>query len=320
MDILVIGVSSVFVRRVLPALLSLDCVDRIHISSRREFVHLNIPEGRRGEFFFGYDTALRMFSGDLVYVSLPNSLHDEWVRRALESGFHVIVDKPAFLDWKETSSNLLLAKQKNLCLAEALVWPFHPQVGVIQSKFSELGTGPSLIQSVFSFPPLTRSNFRNYSKLGGGSLFDLLPYAVTPGRIFFNDVPVTLSVDILSKCSENDIDTSFAINAIYPRGRVFQGFFGFTTEYRNSMLLLGQHMSVTFDPVFTFTNSLDSSVEARVGSKTLGIPYKSADCFAVFFRLVINSIITGEWACWSDTLRRDASIIRMAVESAQEKL
>jgi len=320
MDILIIGVSSVFVRRVLPALLSLDCVDKIHISSRREAVDISIPENRRGEFFFGYDKALRMFSGDLVYISLPNSLHYEWVRRTLQSGFHVIVDKPAFLNWGEASSNLLLAKRKNLCLAEATVWPFHPQVEAVQRKFSELRSEPRLIQAVFSFPPLSAENFRNNTKLGGGSFYDLLSYAVTPGRVFFNDTPTTLSIEILSKCSKSDIDTSFALNAIYPRGRVFQGFFGFRTEYKNTLLLLGQGLSVTLEPAFTFTNSLSAVLGARIGSEGVNIDYKPADCFAVFFRSVIRSVLAGEWACWSDTLQRDAVVMRRAAEVAQEHL
>ena len=69
MDILVIGVSTIFSRRVLPALLSLDCVDKIHLASRRTSVDIDIPQQRRGEFFCGYEEALRTIRPCLAYIS-----------------------------------------------------------------------------------------------------------------------------------------------------------------------------------------------------------------------------------------------------------
>jgi NDP-hexose-3-ketoreductase len=319
MDILVIGVSSIFCRRVLPALLSLECVDKIHLASRRASVRVDIPECRRGEFYCGYDAALRNASPSIAYISLPNSLHAEWARKALMAGFHVIVDKPAFLNFQETESILQLAKQKSLCLAEATVWPFHPQVHAVQRAFDRIESEPLSIQAVFSFPPLQESNFRNDPKMGGGSFYDLGPYAVTPGRIFFHDEPIDVSVDILSKSEVTGIDTSFVITAIYPRGRSFQGFFSFNTEYKNSISILGQGLSVTLEPAFTFTNGLTSEVVIRVGSKTERQAFEPTDCFGIFLKAVISSIQANEWMIWPDILARDSYVMHLAAEAAQER-
>ena len=318
MDILIIGVSSIFCRRVLPALLSLDCVDKIHLASRRSQVSVDIPNSRRGIFHSDYEAAIRNTSPCIAYISLPNHLHADWARRALEAGFHVIVDKPAFVSWIDTQSLLHLARQQNLCLAESTVWSFHPQVKAVLGAFDRIGSEPRSIQAVFSFPPLPPANFRNNPQMGGGSFFDLGRYAVSPGRIFFKDDPLFVSANMLSHNIDSGIDTGFVFSALYPRGRSFQGFFSFETEYKNSLLVLGKGLSVSLEPAFTFSDKLISEVNIRVGSRPEKLSFESADSFAVFFESVICSIFEGEWANWLDILERDAHVMHLAYESTKD--
>jgi len=319
MDILVIGVSSIFCRRVLPALMSLNCVDKIHLASSRLQVNVDIPESCRGKFYSDYEAALRDVVPCIAYISLPNHLHAEWARKALLAGFHVIVDKPAFLSWQETQSLLQLAKQKNRCLAESTVWPFHPQVKAVLNAFERIGNEPRSIQAVFSFPPLPQTNFRNDPQMGGGSFFDLGRYAVSPGRIFFGDAPLHVSAETLGIDPTTGVDTAFVFSATYPRGRTFQGFFSFETEYKNSLSILGKGLSVTLEPVFTFTNALITEVTIRAASQPEILSFESADSFAVFFQLVINSINAGNWTRWLDVLECDAYVMHLAIESIKEK-
>lgn len=319
MDILVIGVSSIFCRRVLPALLSLDCVDQIHLASSRASVEIDIPEPRRGTFHCGYDIALRDTPPCIAYISLPNHLHAEWARKALLAGFHVIVDKPAFLSWEEAEPILQLARLKNLCIAESTVWPFHPQVQAVKNAFNQIGSEPRSIQAVFSFPPLPKSNFRNDPKMGGGSLLDLGRYAISPGRVFFQDEPVDMTTNILGRNSETGVDTCFVFSAIYSRGRSFQGFFSFETEYKNSLSILGKDLSVTLDSAFTFSNTMLPEINVRTASRSDRIVYEPADSFAVFFQEVIKSIQSGAWSVWLDILERDAYVMHLAEKSAKER-
>lgn len=319
MDILVIGVSSIFCRRVLPALLSLDCVGQIHLASRRSQVSVDIPESRRGKLYSDYDVALLQVSPCIAYISLPNNLHAEWTRKALLAGFHVIIDKPAFLNWHETQELLQLAKLKKRCLAESTVWSFHPQVEAVRGAFERSGSEPRSIQAVFSFPPLSQGNFRNDPQMGGGSFLDLGRYAVSPGRVFFVDAPLHVSAEILGYDLENGIDTAFIVSAVYPRGRTFQGFFSFETEYKNSLSILGKGVSATLEPAFTFTNNEITEINIRAGSQQERLSFKPADAFAVFFKSVINSISAGHWMNWLDDLEQDAYVMHLAHESIKEK-
>jgi dTDP-3,4-didehydro-2,6-dideoxy-alpha-D-glucose 3-reductase len=319
MDILVIGVSNIFRRKVLPALLDIDSVGLIHTASRRPSLNIEIPTHKRGSFFHGYETALRELSPCLAYISLPNSLHAEWTAKALEAGFHVIIDKPAFMNIEDTNNILDIADKKILCLAEATVWPFHPQIETVKKIFSDAQSEVVSIQSVFSFPPLPENNFRNFKSLGGGSFYDLGAYAVSPGRIFFDDKPNEVWCRKLCVNPEAEVDTGFAINAVYSNGRIMQGFFSFGTEYKNSLSLLGKNMSITIDNVFTVNKDFQVEINFRTKNETKSIKIPSSDIFNNFFSKVIESINDNNYSNWKEDLKLDAEVLNMAILSIEGK-
>jgi predicted dehydrogenase len=315
MDILVIGVSSIFTRRVLPGLLSLKCVGKIHLASRGSVIDVDIPESHRGKIFSGYQAALDNTKPCLAYISLPNYLHAEWTQKALIAGFHVVVEKPAFLEIGQAKNILELAKKNNLCIAESIVWPFNPQIKTAIDFFSENDVTPKSIQAIFSFPPLQKPNFRNFLEMGGGSFNDLVAYAVTPGRIFFQDDPITVVVNSLSFNRETQADTSFVITMTYSGGRSFQGLFGFDTEYKNSLSIISSRISTVIEPAFTLGNACSLEINVRKDSKLYALQISPSDGFSAFFQAVIESIEMGEWMKWNEVLMRDAAVMHLAKQS-----
>ena len=103
MEILVLGFSSVFMRRVLPALNSCKEITRINIASESKsnfFLKEKVGE-KFGTCFDSYSSAINSSCSELVYISLPSHLHFVWAKKSLEHGMHVIVEKPATLNLKE---------------------------------------------------------------------------------------------------------------------------------------------------------------------------------------------------------------------------
>src|ERR1700687_2881419 len=96
MRLLILGYSSIVQRRVIPAAAKMEAIDEISIASKS---HPEPNEGwpKRGRFFTDYQTALRQSDSDIVYLSLPNAMHECWAITALAAGKHVIVDKPAMI-------------------------------------------------------------------------------------------------------------------------------------------------------------------------------------------------------------------------------
>lgn len=318
MDILIIGKSNVFLKRVLPALLITDKISLIHVASLSKENMSIIPISKRGKFYNSYSDALKYVTPTLVYISLPNSLHAKWVKSSLLAGFHVIIDKPAFLNYKQTVKMIELAKGKNLCLAEATVWPYHLQI----KKTLELLTFENkinLIQSIFTIPKLNDSNFRYNLKMGGGCFNDMCAYAVSPGRVFFSELPQEINCRIIKPQSIFGIDTSFSITAYYSEFKIFQGFYGFDMEYKNTINLIGENFSILIEPAFTTSRDNMQKIIYKKNNVMEEIFIDPCDTFLEFIETVITSIECDNWQELSNNLLQDALVTEAAAKTSKYK-
>ncbi len=293
LGVLCLGFSSIVQRRVLPALESLPQVKRIEIGSRRGRPDGTLLTPKVGRCFDDFTTALATSDCDLVYVSTVNSEHAEWVERALESDFHTVVDKPSFIDPEDGERLLRRAAKLGLCLAEATVYTAHPQIELCRRIFAQTNSSPTRISTLFSMPPLASDNFRYRRQLGGGALWDLGPYAVSLGRIFFDDSPDTVHCEVLSADGADQVETAFSAQLQYPGGRSLVGHFGFDTEYRNEATLLGPGAAIRVSRIFTTPPTLANELEVQVSNQASRPAAPSADSFACFLEDVLERIRSG---------------------------
>ena len=71
---------------------------------------------------------MRDSDSDLVYLSLPNAMHEHWVMAALAAGKHVVVDKPAMMTLAGSERARGSRRGASIALvAEATVFGYHPQ-------------------------------------------------------------------------------------------------------------------------------------------------------------------------------------------------
>ncbi len=137
-----------------------------------------------GRAFHHYDDLLKDDQIDAVYVALPNALHAEWSIRALESGKHVLCEKP--LATSETEARLMFdaARDANRLLVEAFMYRCHPAV----ERFIELVHSgaigqPKIIRTHFTFNrPVDPHDVRYQAQLVGGALMDVGCYCVNFAR------------------------------------------------------------------------------------------------------------------------------------------
>jgi predicted dehydrogenase len=306
--VLILGHSRIVRKRVGPALASIPEIESVEIASR----HSAEADHR------DYARALAESDAELVYVSLVNADHAAWVERALESGRHVIVDKPAFLQLQDAERLVALARRRRACLAEATVYPSHPQIDAIRSCFESPGAGVTRIEAGFSFPPLPPEDFRYRKALGGGALSDLGPYAVSPGRIFFGGRPEEIVCRVLTRDGPDEIDTSFSVLLRYPAGRSLVGHFGFTTAYRNRLSLTGPEACLDVDRVFTTPGTLENEWVVKRASGVERVKGRAGDAFALFLRDVIGRIRTGDLEDLYEALQTDAFVLDGMRRSAQK--
>jgi predicted dehydrogenase len=297
----------------LPALAALEA-EQIDVASVTRANTVAAPPGMSIRLFETYETALAHSDAELVYISTRNHSHAAWAEQALRRGFHVIVDKPAFTNWDDTQRLVALAQQSNRCLAEATVYAYHPQIQAAHDAFARAGSQPTRLMATFSFPPLPVDNFRYLKACDGGALWDLGPYAVTPGRLFFGDEPQEVSCHINTWSDE--VETSFSLLAAYSDGRSMIGHFGFDTGYRNRLDILGPELAVTIDRVFSTSAEIDTTLEMHQGQQSYHVKVPAADHVVQFLQHVFGAIKTGEHHLLAQQLLADASMLHRLRQSA----
>ncbi|VXB08140.1 Gfo/Idh/MocA family protein [Pseudoclavibacter sp. 8L] len=148
--------------------------------------HLEELQERFGieRVFTDLDECLADPSVDTVWVAVPNSLHFEVSRKALEAGKHVICEKPFVLQERELQELRRLATARDLILIEAITTQYLANYRWIKEHLDLVGR-IKVIQSDYSQYSSRYHAFREGTVLpafdpaqGGGALMDLGIYAI----------------------------------------------------------------------------------------------------------------------------------------------
>ena len=314
---LLIGYSRIAQKRIIEALASIEHVRCLDIASERSADSARAEQKMPGQVFDSYSTALALSNADMVYISLINSEHAVWAEKALQSGRHVVIDKPACTSYADARRLSELAQAKNLLLAEANVFPFHPQIDTVINEFRGVHAIPTRITALFSFPPLEENDFRYQINCGGGALNDLGPYAISAGTAFFNEHPHKIFCQI-NDCGKTGVDISFSITAIYTEGKSMVGHFGFDTEYQNTISILGPSLCIRFDRVFTIPADYANTLHIRRNDRTVTITVPQADCFVNFFNYIFTACENRQFDGLYDHLLSHASSLDMLKRAAEK--
>lgn len=141
-----------------------------------------------------YEKLLENNEIDIIYLALPNNLHNEWIYKSLDACKHILVEKPAFTNFNDATRVFSHPNINKLFLGEGFMYRYHPQIikviELIQSN--QIGKIKS-IESVFGKNLITKKKFfgllqkkkidlkkRTFNKsLGGGTILDHGSYTVS---------------------------------------------------------------------------------------------------------------------------------------------
>tara|TARA_B100000686_G_scaffold349099_1_gene441683 strand:+ start:55 stop:993 length:939 start_codon:yes stop_codon:yes gene_type:complete len=301
MNLLLLGCSAIAKRRILPALSRLNEIDFVDAASRRGGT---IAEDfcLRGTPYDTFDKAIEKSVAEIVYVSTENSTHVKYSERAILSGRHVIVDKPAFLNADDTDRLLELAVKNNVFLGEAIVFLSHPRVEKLKDLMKR-EEPPIFAQACFSIPPLMEDNFRYDVVMGGGAINDMGPYAAATWRFLFGEEPDFIDSKILKK---NQVDTCFSITAMTSNVGCFSGIYGFNSEYQNWISISGQSFNFKLDRFCSPPPDLKLGIEVKKMNNASVACTRVDDCFKVFLEGVLSLIQRKELTYYHENMIADA--------------
>ncbi|MBK8501266.1 MAG: Gfo/Idh/MocA family oxidoreductase [Saprospiraceae bacterium] len=129
---------------------------------------------------------------DIIYIVLPNFMHHEYTIRALQTGKHVICEKPLAIHSKDAQEMVDEAKKQNRKLQVGYRLYFEPHHLAIQNKIRENGLEDLRMMEASLGFDMARPGLWRIDKVmgGGGAIIDLGLYAIQAARRTKGALPV----------------------------------------------------------------------------------------------------------------------------------
>lgn len=185
--------------------------------------HLEKAQAFAEKFSFekAYGSTEELFADgkvDVVYIAVPNDAHYALCRRALESGKHVICEKPFAVNDAQCAELIALAREKGLFLSEAL-WPaFLPAHRIIDEEIARGTIGKVVSGRIVMLDSVMFLERVKRLETGGGSLLDGGPYTLgCMVRHFGTDIE---KVENHARLLPSGVDAEDEITVTYRDGRV----------------------------------------------------------------------------------------------------
>lgn len=140
---------------------------------------------------------------DAVCIATPTNTHFRIAKAALESGKHVLCEKPLTLDVKEAEELYALAKVQQRVLMVGHVFLFNPGI-VWLKEFIDSG---ELGEIYYAYS--TRTNLGPF-RYDVNALWDLAPHDISVFNYFFGSQPLAVSARGQNYLSDSLEDVAFA--------------------------------------------------------------------------------------------------------------
>lgn len=131
--------------------------------------------------FGSYEELFESDTTDIVYIATPHNFHKDLAIKAMQSGKHVLCEKPLGINKPEVVELIEVAKQNKVFLMEGLWSRFNPSIKKVKDLIDEGTIGKvSYLHADFAFYALDRamdSRLLN-PNLASGSILDIGIYPI----------------------------------------------------------------------------------------------------------------------------------------------
>lgn len=249
----ILGCANIAINAVVPAVLRSDENATLYIASRNN-KKAKTTADHFGCFYVNtYDELLNVKEIDVVYIPLPTGLHYEWVKKAVLSGKHVLVEKTATNNYKEALELISLAKEKEVAIVENFQFQHHSQHQYVFNLLQKGEIGEiRCFRSSFGFPPFSENtNIRYKKELGGGALLDSGAYVLKATSFMMGDGFEVKSA-YLKLNNVFDVDWFGGAFLVNEKKNIFSEVaFGFDNFYQCNYEIWGSKGKITSTRAFT---------------------------------------------------------------------
>lgn len=137
---------------------------------------------------------------DIIYITTPHNTHIDFMRKAIQNGKHILVEKSMTLNSRELDEAISLAKEKGVVIGEAMTiyhMPIYKKLREILDS-GKLGKVNLITMNFGSFKDYDMSNRFFNRELAGGAMLDIGVYALSFIRFFMSEKPNKLLSQVKS--------------------------------------------------------------------------------------------------------------------------
>jgi xylose dehydrogenase (NAD/NADP) len=236
-----------------------------------------------------YQSLLNDPDVDVIYISLPNSLHAEWTVRAAEAGKHVLCEKPLAVSVTECDQIIAAAESAGVVVVEAVMYLHHPLLQEARRLVEEGAVGRvTLVRGVLSFFLDRPDDVRWKPGLGGGALWDVGSYPVSFIRWMAGEPDEVFGWQTLS---ESGVDETFAGLLRYKSGVLGVFDCGFRTLQRSEAQVFGTEGTLTIRQPYAING--ESKILLRRGSEEEELSMQDVDVYRCEVDALTAAVLDG---------------------------
>lgn len=280
--------------------------------------------------FNDYEELIMCNKVDIVYISLPNSLHFFWIKKCIENKKKFLVEKPATLNFQEAINLKSIIKNNNLFFAEGFMYRYDPLIIKIIDliKSNEIGDLISL-ESSFGVNILTKKNFllfkkkrkinknsRQFNKqLGGGCILDLGCYptslTILMASLIKNLDYTNFEIKVLNReIGETDVDINSEAEIIFQNGFKSNVKASFKNNLGNNTLVKGKNGEINIKNTFQGIKE----IEVNLKNKTYKINRKiNKNIYAIEIENISQNILEQKSTVMYPGMKIEETFINMKI-------
>jgi predicted dehydrogenase len=238
---------------------------------------------------------------DVVYVVLPNSMHEEYVTRAAKAGKHVLTEKPMATSVAEAERMVAACKAANRLPMVAYRIQYEPHHRLVRQlmRDGKLGAVKLIEMANDQAQGGDLAHWRLKRALaGGGSLPDVGIYCFNTARFLTGEEPVEITATQYSTKGDprfREVEETVAWTMRFPSGILASCTTSYRTQSAKRYRVCGADAWAEMDPAFSYAElrlalSRKSAVaEGGEGREQISLPEKNqfalemdhmADCVA----------------------------------------
>jgi predicted dehydrogenase len=268
------------------------------------------------KYYSSYEALLEDPEIDVIYNSLPNSLHAEWSIKAMRHGKHVLCEKPLTTRPSDVDELISTAKETRMVIAEAFMYRHHPQTILVKKLVQDGEIGDlQYIHGSFCYMNTRKVDLRFELELGGGSLWDVGCYPISYFRFLTGSEPIEVfghQVD-----GHTGIDLLFAGQLLFPGNVLSQFDCSFISPHISRIEITGSGGRIII-PI-PYKPGLHTEITVDNGESIRIIPIKGEPLYLGEVADIENAILNGTSPRISlDDSRGNVAAIEALYQSAKQ--